>query len=48
MHVARKEGEKDPEFREIVNNQGKDLKQIKEDIKKDMEKIKELNRKGIF
>ena len=48
MHVARKEGEKDPEFRKIVNNQGEDLKKIKADIQKSLDKIDELNKKGIF
>jgi hypothetical protein len=48
LHVARKEGEKDPEFREIVSKHGGELKQIKADIQKDLDKIDELNKKGIF
>jgi len=48
LHTARKEGLKDPEFREIVNKHGSELKQIAADIQKDLDTIDRLNKKGIF
>ena len=48
MHVARKEGLKDPEFREIISKHGSELKKIAADIQTDFDTIDQLNKKGIF
>jgi hypothetical protein len=46
MHVARKEGLKDPEFRAIISKHGGELRQISADIQQSLDKIDKMNKAG--
>ena len=48
MHTARKDGLKDPEFREIINKHGSELKKIAADIQQSLDNIDRLNKQGKF
>jgi hypothetical protein len=48
LHVARKEGLKDPEFKAIVNKHGSELKKISAEIQQSLDTIDKLNKQGKF